>query len=287
MFATIVFSLLDPTTNKLYFVNGGHEASIIIDYNGNIKRYLEPTAPAFGFSKDLAFEVGIVDFSPGDLLISFTDGLTDAKNAGGKFYSEERLKKVIAKRWSSAFSIVKYLEMDVLSHIGDNPQFDDITLVAIRRKMGLEVLSHCFNYKADISNLPLFRKFAVDACQKLKVDEEKIERFKLAVDEICSNIILYGYKNLEPGNIKLRIRKLNNEIIVEIEDTGHPFNPELIETPNLSDNIDEREIGGLGLFFVKEIIDEIDYQNKDGMNCISLKIKQLFKNDLGVYKSGY
>ena len=274
MFATIMLAVLDASSSKLHYINGGHEASIIINSDGIIKLELEPTGPAFGFSADIPFEVGKIDFDEGDLLIAFTDGLTEAKNLSGDFYSDERLIKKIQKKWDSAYSIIKAVEYDVSLHIGDHKQFDDITLVALRRENNSFIKHHTIRELAEIEKLPLFKKFMVDTCKKMKVDQEIIERLKLAVDEICTNIITYGYENLVLGEIIMSIKIQDEEIEVVIKDTGNPFDSSDIETPDLSEELFERDIGGLGLFFVKETIDDVKYKRENGCNILTLKIKK-------------
>jgi serine phosphatase RsbU (regulator of sigma subunit) len=84
MFATMFFGVLDPETRTLYYVNGGHEPPIIFDVNGNVIQRLMPTGPAVGMFTNLDFKVEHVNFNEGDMLVGFTDGTTDAKNASGK-----------------------------------------------------------------------------------------------------------------------------------------------------------------------------------------------------------
>ncbi len=272
MFATVILGLLDPDQNKFYYVNGGHEPALMLNWKGEIIRKLEPTGAAFGFSKDLSFEIGIVKFNEGDTLLAFTDGYTEAQNNLGEFYTDERLQNSISKKWSSAFSLTWQLQCEIEKHIGTHKQFDDITLLAIRRSFD-DSLFHHFSEKADMSTLPLFRKFAVDACSELKVKEDIIEIIKLAVDEICSNIIIHGYKDMEAGWIELRVKIENNDLLMEIEDQGHPFDPVTFNEPNLSDELDEREIGGLGIYFVKETVDDLIYKREENKNRLTLKMK--------------
>lgn len=272
MFATVVLGILDSTTNKFYYVNGGQEPPIIVNAEGKIKQELEPTGPAFGFTTDIMFDIETIEFSPGDVLLTFTDGLTEAKNAADEFYTDERLQIQISKKWSSAFSMVKHLENDVFSHIGYHQQFDDITYVAVRRSNGDKFLKHTFNQKADMDNLPFFRQFVVDACKSFSVEEEIIETYKLAIDEVCSNLIMHGYEGMTPGNIGLSVYKNENKIVVTVEDTGHSFDPSTLDSPDLSDDIDERKIGGLGVYFVKEMVDELAYESSNGVNMLSLKM---------------
>ncbi len=273
MFATLVLSILDPVANRLYYVNGGHEAPLLVDAGGHIKKELEPTGPAFGFSTELSFDLGVIDFMPGDLLLSFTDGFAEARDPGGRFYTDERLLKEASSEWPSTFSAVKHFEADVFSHIGGQMQLDDLTLVALRKRVEDEVVCHRFTRKAELQNLSMFRNFVGEACLLLKLEEEVIESLKLAIDEACSNLILHGYKDMEPGYIHISIKDLKGEILIDVEDTGLPFNPAFLDPPELSDDINERKIGGLGVFILKEMMDEINYESKDGRNCLSLKMR--------------
>lgn len=273
MFATLVLSILDPESGKLYYVNGGHDAPVLVDANGQIKDLLNPTGPAFGFSTEIPFEHGTLDFEPGDLLLSFTDGFTEARNTSGDFYTEERFLGEAGQEWPSAYSAVKHFEVDVFSHIGEHVQLDDLTLVALRRSQVNEVSRHRFTRVAEMPNLPLFRNFAVEVCQLWKVDGQITESLRLAIDEVCSNLILHGYKGMEAGDIHLTVANLKNEMLITVEDYGLPFDPLFHKDPELSDDIEERKIGGLGVFMVKEVVDELSYESKNGKNCLSLKMR--------------
>ncbi len=273
MFATLMLGILDASNNNLYYVNGGHDAPLLVDENGNCKTNLEPTGPAFGFTTELTLEIGKVEFVPGDMLIVFTDGLTEAKNSSGEFYSEERLKTQLMKRWCSAFSAVKFLEIDAISHIGNYSQFDDITLVALRRNSVNQTFCHSMSLKAEMDNLPSFRNFVVEACRQFKVNEDITETLKLAGDEISSNIIIHGYKGRQPGDINIQMSIHQNELNIKISDTGNTFDPETLAPPDLEAEIDDRQIGGLGVFFVKEMVDELSYSSVNGVNTTCLKMK--------------
>jgi len=84
---------------------------------------------------------------------------------------------------------------------------------------------------------------------------------------------MHGYKDLEKGDIHLTVKKMKHELLIQVEDTGHPFDPSLFDHPDLSDDIEERNLGGLGVFFITEMVDEINYESKNGINCLSLKMR--------------
>ena len=273
MFATLVLGILDPAGNTLHYVNGGHDAPLLIDAGGNLRAELEPGGPAFGFSADIPFEQGTVNFQPGDILLSFTDGFAEARNPDGDFYTGERLLKEATRAWPSALSAVRHLEVDVFAHMGKQIQLDDLTMVALRRRIENEATSHSFSQSASMTKLPLFRNFAQEVCHQLQVEEETIQAVKLAVDEVCSNLIQYGYEGLKTGEILLRIEDRDPWLEIRVEDGGHPFDPGTMELPNLSENMQERKIGGLGIYLLKETMDELHYESKAGRNVLTMRKK--------------
>lgn len=92
----------------------------------------------------------------------------------------------------------------------------------------------------------------------------------LVMEEILTNIIFYAYPEGE-GDIEIECDVLNSrELKVAIRDWGSPFNPLDREAPDLSPDISEREVGGLGIFFVRQLTREVHYERKDGANVLTL-----------------
>jgi sigma-B regulation protein RsbU (phosphoserine phosphatase) len=131
MFATLFFGALETATGALHYINGGHEAPVLFGAGG-IRARLAPTGPAVGMMADSSFEVAAARLEPGESLLAFTDGVTDASGASGR-YGEERLVKLLAQPVSSAASLLDSIEADVTAHAGGAEQTDDITLLAVRR----------------------------------------------------------------------------------------------------------------------------------------------------------
>jgi sigma-B regulation protein RsbU (phosphoserine phosphatase) len=273
MFATLVLGILDPAARRLYYVNGGHDAPLLIDARGNTKQALESTGPAFGFTTDLNFEAGSIDFGPGDVLLAYTDGFTEARNASGEFYGDERFAGEAAGEWTSAFSAVRHLELSVFSHMADQPQADDLTLLALRLNRKNEAPRHGLTLKAEMEHLSSFRQFAGEVCQLLRLKDQVCDPVKIIVDELCSNIILHGYKDGKRGNIRLIIEKDKEHLVITVVDQGQAFDPAVLKDPPLGEDIHERRIGGLGVFLVRELVDQMDYERKNDSNRLSVKIK--------------
>jgi len=132
MFTTLFFAILDPVTGLLRYINGGHEAPVILG-PGGIKARLTVTGPAVGLFPDIGFEVRQTYLEVGDILIAYTDGVTDARNPSGERFTQERLLALLEKPISSAAALLDTIEARLNVYIAEAVQFDDITLLAARR----------------------------------------------------------------------------------------------------------------------------------------------------------
>lgn len=134
-FATTFFGVLDPGSGTLIYVNGGHNPPILVGPEG-VKARLMPTGPAVGVIPNANFRISQVQLEPGDTLVAFTDGITDARDPGGVSFTEARLVELAvqaARSGESAEATLERIDESVLTHIGTASQFDDITMLAARR----------------------------------------------------------------------------------------------------------------------------------------------------------
>jgi serine phosphatase RsbU (regulator of sigma subunit) len=132
MFATIFYAILDPEKGILTYINGGHEPPIIFSAQG-IKTYLDPTGPAVGLYPDLEFKTRTVELEPEDVLLIYTDGVVDARNKAGNAFGKKRLQDLLGDTSLSAEELIKKIKNQVNDHIQSEDQFDDITIMALRR----------------------------------------------------------------------------------------------------------------------------------------------------------
>ena len=261
MFATVFAGILDPDSGILSYVNGGHDSPIVLDKTGNVIHKLTPTGPAVGLFPDLEFSVKDIQLNKGDILFGFTDGTTDARDQSRKFFSEERLLETLSSPWSSAFSMLYDLNSAVQKHIGVQDQYDDITQFSLRRKITADANVHAISRKADLEYLGELRDFAEAAAMNCGLSHEHVFAYKLAAEEICNNILQYGYEDQEPGNIGLSFKCENDKAILTITDDGKYFPPDQAEEPDIEADWRERGTGGLGIYFVKELMDNVSYKN--------------------------
>lgn len=133
MFATLFFGVLDPAVGRLTYVNGGHDPPAIVGPDGVVKTRLVPTGPAVGMLPDVDFDIQQVTLEPGDLLMTFSDGVSDARNPDGERFTVEGLFSLLEQPAPSVVALLDRIEASLYAHIADADQFDDITMLAARR----------------------------------------------------------------------------------------------------------------------------------------------------------
>jgi len=269
MFATIFFGILDPESGKLSYINAGHEPPVVMDATGQLLQRLMPTGPAVGLFCDMSFHVKDVLFNPGDMLIGFTDGATDAKNRQGELFTEDRLLESIRGPWTSIFSMVFELHIGLQNHIGGQDQFDDITLISFRRKLAMGTENHAICRIAKIEILGELRDFVEIAAEQTGLGTESTFAFKSAAEEICAHIIQYGFEGNDPGYIVLFFERHKNKAILTIKDDGlaFPFDKAII--PDTEAALENRELSGIDLFSIDQTMDKIDYQSSLDGNTLT------------------
>jgi serine/threonine-protein kinase RsbW len=133
--------------------------------------------------------------------------------------------------------------------------------------------THRITRAAYLESLSEFREFIKEHCTGLPgVTDEILYDIQLAVDEACTNIISHAYAGLDPGSIILDLETNPNKLIASLTDFGHSFEPSSTPVPDVNAPIEERELGGFGLFFIQQSMDEMNYQvTEDGNKMILTK----------------
>jgi len=143
--------------------------------------------------------------------------------------------------------------------------------------------THRITRAAYLESLRDFREFIKEHCAGVPgVTEEVLYDVQLAVDEACTNIITHGYADMDPGSVILDLELESDELTLSLTDFGHSFEPDNMPVPDIDASIEERELGGFGLFFINQSMDEVDYRvTEDGNTMILTKYlgKQLEKNN--------
>ena len=136
---------------------------------------------------------------------------------------------------------------------------------------------YSFELKSSLSELDNLSQNLEYFGQKIGLSKKLIFEINLALDELFTNIISYGFKDKKEHIIKVTLTPQNEELCLCIEDDGVPFNPSDFEIPDVACSVDNCKIGGLGIHIMRKLMDEICYQRCDDKNVLTLK-KQLAKD---------
>ncbi|MFC1925409.1 ATP-binding protein [Chloroflexota bacterium] len=123
--------------------------------------------------------------------------------------------------------------------------------------------------KAKLENLSAIADFLDETMEEFGIPEHTYA-VKTAVDEACSNVMLYGYPEGE-GDIDITCEVGNGVLTITIRDKGLSFDPDKVPPPDLESDLEHRRIGGLGIYFLKTLMDEVTYSFKDDGNSLVLK----------------
>ncbi|MFO7167706.1 MAG: PP2C family protein-serine/threonine phosphatase [Chloroflexota bacterium] len=136
MFVTVFYGVLDPACGKLTYCNAGHNPPYLLRGNA-APRALANTGIPLGIALETAWRTETVEVEPGDTLVMYTDGVTEAQNRDGEFFGEERLLAAVqASRERGAEAVQAALLAAVAEFVGEEPQGDDITILVAAREQG-------------------------------------------------------------------------------------------------------------------------------------------------------
>ena len=128
-----------------------------------------------------------------------------------------------------------------------------------------------FKLKNALTELDSLFRHVEQFGQSIGLPKKQIFQINLALDELFTNIVSYGYTDKNSHWIEFRLSFDNNAVIICIEDTGIPFDPVAAPTSGSTPPLEKCRIGGLGLHIVKKMMDEIAYERRGNKNIITIK----------------
>lgn len=118
--------------------------------------------------------------------------------------------------------------------------------------------------KSKTENLSVIRDFISSAAADINIPKDIAENIILAVDEACTNIIKHAYKFSPDGEIIVKVKPSLSKFVVSIMDNGLSFEPDSIPEPDLQKYYRQRRVGGLGIYLMKTLMDEVKFVSKPG-----------------------
>jgi len=133
MFATVFIAILDAHSGQVWYINCGNDPALIISGDGSVRDQLKPTGPVVGALSNARYKVEETRLTPDEMILAFTDGIPDTKNAGGEFFGVTRLTDLLSPK-DTPTALLEKVAAALASFSGETEQFDDITLMGIKRK---------------------------------------------------------------------------------------------------------------------------------------------------------
>ncbi len=118
--------------------------------------------------------------------------------------------------------------------------------------------------KSTTDHLSQIREFTKSAAKQCGFSEDVIGKIILAVDEACTNIIKHAYKYSNEGNINISVKFADSKFEIAITDEGIHFNPDTIPEPDIKEYYKQKKVGGLGVYLIKKLMDEVKYATLTG-----------------------
>ena len=258
MFLTLFLAVLDCETGKLSYCNAGHNAPAIKS-NGEWQLLdVRPNLP-LGIEPEFIFQAQERQLQHGDILFLYTDGLTEAENLHHAQYGEERMLDTLQQSRMNGLSprhMVNAMKESVEEFRQGAEQSDDLTMLVVRYQQSALMMRN------DIEQIPTLAEWL----EGVGIPEEMNMPINLALEEIVSNVMLYAYPH-SSGRV---VVEHTPPMIFTITDSGIPFDPTQQKEADITLSAEERQIGGLGIHLVRQIMDEVQYERVDDKNVLTL-----------------
>ena len=266
MFVTVFFGILELDSGKLTCINAGHNPPLLRRAGGNYEFLrIEPDF-ILGTLPEADYRQTELTLAAGDRLFLYTDGVTEAINAGEEEFGSKRLLANL-EQFSSDVpeKLAEHIHEQLKKFSGNCPQYDDITMLILDYSGGSLVLG------AKVEELPKLQNYIEQACARCGIGMNIENHLQIAAEEVFLNIANYAYEDKE-GTVSVLLsydREARSAQLV-FTDSGKPYDPQLAAAPDLSEDAEERQPGGLGVFLIKELIDSMTYQRKADKNILVL-----------------
>lgn len=267
IFVTCWLGILNLNSGELKYTSAGHNKAIII-HDGKAKFLDDKPNVVLGAFNESSYTENSIMLDKGDKILLYTDGVTEAHSQYNKLYGEKRLIDFANRNTTlSTKEFVNELKLSVDEFAEGAEQFDDITILMFNYIMENTIIQSRI-FEADVKELNNLFEYSSSLLRILDFSNKDIILINTALEEIFVNVAKYAYEG--KGTVEVTLSKTRDSVKFVFKDSGKPFNPLSKEDPNITASSEEREIGGLGIYMVKRIMDEVTYDYIDNQNVLTL-----------------
>ena len=269
MFVTFFCGVLDLKGGHLSYCNAGHNPPMIL--TDAIRTLPVEANLPLGIIKGFEYVEQETDLQNDDALFLYTDGLTEAENSEQRQFGVMRTKEALRGRKRSDLHL-KNIQSEVKKFVGDAPQSDDLTMLFIHYlgKDGDSTTERTLTLTNKINEISKLAGFIDDIAESAHLDSGLASMLNLAIEEAVTNVVNYAYPEGKEGKIDITSTLQKGRLVFAICDSGKPFDPTKAPKADTQSSVEQRPIGGLGIHLVRNIMDTVNYEYKDGQNILTL-----------------
>ena len=269
MFVTFFCGVMDLVNGHLHYCNAGHNAPMILT---NTKDLLDviPNLP-LGVLPGMTFQEQELVMHYDDALFLYTDGLTEAENSSFELFGLKRMESVLSTR-RTARGHLDAMEKTVADFVGNAPQSDDLTMLFIHymKDSVLAGEERHLSLTNDIRQIPRLAEFLESIAEVENIDPGALTMVNLALEEAVTNVMMYAYPEGTEGFVDISAKVTDNVLELKITDSGKAFDPTKRPDVDITTGVEDRQIGGLGIHMVRNIMDTLRYERVEGKNILSM-----------------
>jgi serine phosphatase RsbU (regulator of sigma subunit)/anti-sigma regulatory factor (Ser/Thr protein kinase) len=281
MYFTAWYGVYTRSTGTLRFACGGHPPAVLIAADGSFQNLSAKGAVVGAFPKP-TYETASVTVARGSRLYLFSDGTYEIDRPDSTMMTHEEFSLILRDSAESGCTKLEAIVNEVRRQQGKNDFADDFSLVEFRFPSE-QFRSHgVLKLKADLGEVARLHPFLSSYCEHEGTPMEQILDFEVILEELVTNVIKYGGVDAGQECCLIELLREGNQITIRFSDWGNPFNPLDQGEVDTDKPIEEREIGGLGIHFIKKLTDTQSYEYRDRQNVLTLTKKFTIPPDFDV-----
>jgi phosphoserine phosphatase RsbU/P len=272
IFVTFLTGILDLETGMAGFCNSGHNPPVLLKRDGTVEFVNLSVNIPLGIKENMVFNTDYVQIEAGDQLILYTDGITEATDASGSLYTEGRLIRLLnGKSGLDAPTLTQEIIIDIERFVADAEQADDITLLVFKYRPQTDTCTasgNCYSLKLKnrVEEVSRIESELRMLSERWELGEEMSGQLNLVMEEIFTNIVFYAYADSSEHDIWIYFERQGDVMKVLIKDDGRQFNIVSSVRADVTSEMEDRSIGGLGIHFVREFTDTLEYRRAGQFN---------------------
>jgi sigma-B regulation protein RsbU (phosphoserine phosphatase) len=284
MFVTLGCGLLNLETGLVRYASAGHDSPLIRDAGGAVRPLTTEAegGAAIGIEDSALYQLSEGYIAPGDTIVLFTDGATEAEAEDGSLWGIERLTTLLSQAPDNhPAALVKQIVDTVSAHTTGYHATDDLTVMAVRFNppavsvcVDAECVRWLMTVETSAAGTYQIQLWLHALLASRKIASTTIHHVELIAEELLTNIIRAASAEARSIRLTLECALTPTDIQLTVRDDSLEFNPLARTSPDLDKHVAERDIGGLGIHIVKELADDCSYARIDDWNVFEVRLER-------------